>query len=50
VVYTVSPPVVFMYRKEFRYDDVECLKCGNIGLTSDGHCRECFHDHKIEVE
>jgi len=39
-----------MYRKEFRYDEVKCLKCGNVGLTGDGHCRKCYQDHKIEVE
>jgi hypothetical protein len=31
-------------------DEVECLHCGHIGLTSHNHCRSCFGDHKIEIE
>ena len=35
---------------EFRYDDVECLKCGSIGLTSTGNCRKCFQHHKVVID
>jgi len=39
-----------MYRKEFRYDDVQCLKCGYVGLMSTGNCRKCYQGHKIHAD
>jgi len=39
-----------MSRPEFWYDEVKCLKCGNIGLTSTGNCRRCYQGHKIHAD
>ena len=31
-------------------DDVRCLHCGHIGLTSTNHCKMCYGDHKVVIE
>ena len=31
-------------------DDVRCLHCGHIGLTSTNHCKMCYGDHKVEID
>jgi len=36
-----------MVRVEFIFDEVECQKCGNVGLTSTGNCRNCYQAHKV---
>ena len=31
-------------------DDVRCLHCGHIGLTSTNHCKMCYGDHKVVID
>ena len=31
-------------------DEVKCLHCGHIGLTSTNHCKQCYGDHKVVIE
>ena len=31
-------------------DEVECLECGHIGLTSHAHCRKCYRGHFVSID
>lgn len=31
-------------------DEVTCLHCGHIGLTSTNHCKKCYGDHVVTIE
>jgi len=31
-------------------DDVTCLHCGRIGLTSTNHCKTCYGDHIVVID
>ena len=35
---------------EKNLDEVTCMDCGHMGLTSHGHCRQCFAGHKLVIE
>ena len=38
------------WSKEKNLDEVDCLHCGHTGLTSHGHCRKCYGDHKLVID
>jgi len=38
------------YPHRHNLDDVKCLHCGNIGLTSTNHCKKCYGDHKVVID
>lgn len=42
--------VSYPERTEKNLDDVKCLHCGHIGLTSTNHCKKCYGDHVISIE